>query len=59
VSAITQAKIADTVRSCKEALVRELKSADAEGLATTWAFVVMPDHCHWLMPPHPVLRPPL
>jgi len=30
-------------------LVRELKSADAAGLSQTWAFVVMPDHCHWLL----------
>ncbi|MBU1665819.1 MAG: transposase [Gammaproteobacteria bacterium] len=30
-------------------LVRELKSADAAGLSKTWAFVVMPDHCHWLL----------
>ncbi|MDO9226036.1 MAG: transposase [Pseudomonadota bacterium] len=30
-------------------LVSELKSADAVGLSKTWAFVVMPDHCHWLL----------
>ena len=30
-------------------LVRELRAADAEGLTTTWTFVVMPDHCHWLL----------
>ncbi len=32
-------------------LVRELKLADAEGLTSTLAFVVMPDHCHWLLSP--------
>lgn len=30
-------------------LVHELKSADTERLTTTWAYVVMPDHCHWLL----------
>ena len=26
-----------------------LKGADDEGLSETWAFVVMPDHVHWLV----------
>ena len=29
-------------------LIRELREADALGWSTTWAFVVMPDHLHWL-----------
>ena len=30
-------------------LVQALRQADARGGATTLAFVVMPDHLHWLM----------
>ncbi|MBK1644543.1 transposase [Thiocapsa imhoffii] len=30
-------------------LIRELREADALGWSTTWAFVVMPDHLHWLV----------
>lgn len=29
-------------------LVKEFKRADESGLTKTWAFVVMPDHFHWL-----------
>lgn len=31
------------------AVIRELRQAEQAGLATTLAFVVMPDHLHWLM----------
>ena len=30
-------------------LVASLRFADARGWTTTWAFVVMPDHLHWLV----------
>jgi REP element-mobilizing transposase RayT len=30
-------------------LVNALREAQTRGLTTTWAFVVMPDHLHWLM----------
>ena len=32
-------------------LVQELRAVDAQGLSKTLAFVVMPDHCHWLAIP--------
>ncbi|MBI4988538.1 MAG: transposase [Rhodocyclales bacterium] len=31
------------------ALIRELSACDRAGLTRTWAFVVMPDHMHWLV----------
>jgi REP-associated tyrosine transposase len=34
---------------CARRLIAELRAADALGWSTTWAFVVMPDHLHWLM----------
>ncbi len=34
---------------CSRSLIRELRAADALGWSTTWAFVVMPDHLHWLV----------
>jgi putative transposase len=30
-------------------MVYELRAADAIGWSATWAFVVMPDHLHWLV----------
>jgi REP element-mobilizing transposase RayT len=30
-------------------LIHELRAADALVWSTTWAFVVMPDHLHWLV----------
>ena len=30
-------------------LIRELLACDETGLTKTWAFVVMPDHLHWLV----------
>jgi REP element-mobilizing transposase RayT len=29
-------------------LIHEIRAADALDWSTTWAFVVMPDHLHWL-----------
>lgn len=34
---------------CARQLIHELRSADELGLSMTWAFVVMPDHLHWLV----------
>jgi putative transposase len=34
---------------CCRRLIAELRASDALGWSTTWAFVVMPDHLHWLM----------
>ncbi len=34
---------------CAHLLVQELRAADALGWSATWAFVVMPDHLHWLV----------
>ncbi|MDY6908832.1 MAG: transposase [Thermodesulfobacteriota bacterium] len=33
---------------CARALVKELAAADAHGCSLTFAYVVMPDHLHWL-----------
>jgi REP element-mobilizing transposase RayT len=33
---------------CGRVLVEELRAAERDGLARTWCFCVMPDHCHWL-----------
>lgn len=30
-------------------LIRTLQSDEARGTSRTWAFVVMPDHLHWLV----------
>jgi len=30
-------------------LVQEMKALDTTGLTQTWAYVVMPDHLHWLV----------
>ncbi|MBK6743666.1 MAG: transposase [Hydrogenophilales bacterium] len=35
--------------TCARLLVSELRAADTLGLSKTWAFVVMPDHIHWLL----------
>lgn len=35
--------------TCARRLIHELRAADALGLSHTWAFVVMPDHLHWLL----------
>lgn len=34
---------------CARFLIGELRAADALDWSTTWAFVVMPDHLHWLV----------
>ena len=34
---------------CARLVVQELRAADALEWSTTWAFVVMPDHLHWLV----------
>lgn len=34
---------------CARLLVQELRAADALGWSASWAFVVMPDHLHWLV----------
>jgi putative transposase len=34
---------------CARLLIQELRAADALDWSTTWAFVVMPDHLHWLV----------
>ncbi|WP_217474615.1 REP-associated tyrosine transposase [Stutzerimonas stutzeri] len=31
------------------ALIRTMQSDEARGTSRTWAFVVMPDHLHWLV----------
>ncbi|NKQ11796.1 REP-associated tyrosine transposase [Pseudomonas sp. SST3] len=31
------------------ALIRTMQSDEARGTSKTWAFVVMPDHLHWLV----------
>jgi REP element-mobilizing transposase RayT len=30
-------------------VIRSLQQSDADGWTRTWAFVLMPDHLHWLM----------
>jgi REP element-mobilizing transposase RayT len=37
---------------CGREVVRSLRRMQAEGIATSLAFVVMPDHLHWLMTLH-------
>ena len=34
---------------CARQLVHELRATDNLGWSMTWAFVVMPDHLHWLV----------
>lgn len=34
---------------CARLLVRELRGSDTLDWSSTWAFVVMPDHLHWLV----------
>ena len=34
---------------CARLLIKELMVADGLGWSITWAFVVMPDHLHWLV----------
>jgi putative transposase len=34
---------------CARLLIDELRAVDALDWSTTWAFVVMPDHLHWLV----------
>ena len=34
---------------CARLLIHEIRAADALNWSTTWAFVVMPDHLHWLV----------
>ena len=34
---------------CARSLIHELREADALEWSSTWAFVVMPDHLHWLV----------
>lgn len=34
---------------CARLLIHELRTADTLGWSMTWAFVVMPDHLHWLV----------
>jgi putative transposase len=34
---------------CARLLIHQLRVADTLGWSTTWAFVVMPDHLHWLV----------
>ena len=34
---------------CARLLIHEIRAADALEWSTTWAFVVMPDHLHWLV----------
>lgn len=34
---------------CARLLILELRAADALDWSRTWAFVVMPDHLHWLI----------
>jgi REP element-mobilizing transposase RayT len=34
---------------CSRSLIHELRAVDALGWSMTWAFVVMPDHLHWLV----------
>ena len=40
-------------------VTRSLASSDNEGITTTLAFVVMPDHLHWLMQLHDSKRLPV